>query len=589
MRRLMMSLVLLATLLLLVDFSLAASASIKDQYGNVVSLYFTGSASNPNYWYKDAQLAEGNPDVTLEVCGVGQKYVGATYAINVSNEWKYVLITYYSSSQSLAYTNAPGFDSGCYYVSPMGNLVFSPSQLTLTPPVYYAAFPGRIWVMYSSSPSGTNPGFIFVPESNGYLKGYYTFHRSFNEDTKKITVGTPTVTYYPAVGSFSKPADDSTFGINNDRRMVIGACKDDYGSHCYDGMILTTPSFPLELYSGVDNPTDQQTFDRYIVINGLGSKICIGANLKATTVSVSPNPVYFNQTLTITFSVKNDRDEPYELKGGNVKVTTNFEIKIRIYNSSNPSQVVYETTQAVTDDLLPEESITLNTSWLAQAHSGTYTVEVTVDSDNDIAECDETDNSVTTQFELKPVYIPVIRINGAKSTVFPVAGMPYNFSLFLKNSDDEIVSNATIQVVEENGISIFAPTQTWTATIGQQSVKTGVKSYSIAEFMTNDEGVANVTLIPTGNKLYTSEYSYTNIKSYVGNYSIYLQGHVNGEKLIFNVKGELTYKYPLEVASFYYTEPTEVSSYLHIDEYVKQIMDWVYSIYSIFWKSVVGG
>ena len=514
---------------------LAQSASIKDNLGNTVDLYFTGDSTDPKTWYQDAM--DGNPDVGIEICDLGAKYVGATYAINVNGIWKYVLISYRSSTDALSYTDVDK-GGGCYYTSP-GYLTISPSHLvTPEPDVYFAAFPGYIRVTYAdSSNPGTLSNFILTSQK---LLGDYTFSRSFDEGTKTISVQTPTIIFQPQAGSFSKPANDPTFGISNERRMVIGVCSDSYGNSCYDGEVLSTPSFPLSLSAGVTTVNDQTKYDRYVVINSIGKYICIGANLKISIDKIQPDPVYYSQILHVNFTIMNYRDTPTEEKGGNVKVTTNFFVRIKIYRKDNPSNVVYDDKILITDDLLPGTSVKKYFEWNASVKSGFYYIEFTVDSDDDIVECVESDNTAKGEFEVKPIILPTIYINGKRTNKFEKAGLPYNFTLHLENSDGINVSNATVYLIEKNGLSLFVPTQIWNKTSNiNYTEMSGIIVENRIMFKTDYYGNARITVIPTGNPLYAPEYSYVNADEILGNYSIWLTGtDFSGDPFIFIIKGK---------------------------------------------------
>ncbi len=575
-------------LTLLPSIAYAQTASIRDNSGNVANLFFTGQSTSPNKWYQDA--ISTNPDVGIQICDIGQKYVGGLYAMDVNGVWKYVPITYKSSTDALSYTDVSE-GNGCYATNP-GDLTFSPSHLTTpNPNIYYAAYPGRIWVGYADSPNpGTINNFIFTNE-NGKLLGSYLVDRSFSESTDEITIQTPKIVFQTQSGSFNKDATDSTFGVTNERRMVVGVCSDDYGSNCSDGYVVPTEkSFPMSLSTGLTSSdvNDQHTYIRYVVINGEGNQICIGANLKVSIDSVTPNPVYYGQTLNIKFTISNPRDTPYEVHGGNVGVTHPFDVKISIYNASNPSQIIYQTSQTITSPVGVGGVVSGTVNWLAQAHSGDYTVKIDVDSNNNIKECDESDNSATANFKLKPVYLPNMRIDGLPSTTFQYPGVPYNVSIHLTNSDGENVSDATLRIVEENGIDILAPTQVWNETLNGASEKTGVKSYNIAEFKTDGKGDVSLTIIPTGNKLYSPEYNYTNISSYVGDYKIYLMGWTSsGDNLIFTISGSISQEYPLSLQNPFDYQHANYKNFPNKNGFVKQIMEFVYENFATFWKSII--
>ncbi len=591
MQKAIITLLLVTALLIWAPSTRATDAAMISNTGNLVqNLYFTGSATNVNKWYQDG--ISTNPDIGLQLCNHGQKYVGAAYAINVNGVWKYTLISYHSSTDALAYTNRND-GSNCYSVEP-SQVTMSPSSLTTpSPNVFYAAFPGKVEVAYADSPNpGALSNFVYA-DGNGGLAGGYTFDRSFSQSENKITVQTPIINFQTSSETFSKTATDPTFGLDNDkRRMVIGCCEDSEGLNCSDGYIIPTEkNFPISLETGINSVeiNDQRTFTRYIVINGIGSPICIGVNLEPKITDITPNPIYYGQILHITFEVSNPRDTPYERKGGNVKLTDPFNVAIKIYNSTNPSQVIFQTTETISQAISPDGRVTVNANWPAQAHSGTYTVEVYVDPENNIKECDETDNAAKANFILKPVYIPNVKIDGVSSIHFGYPGVPYNFSIHLTNSDGDNVSNAIVQVVEENGLDIFAPTQIWNrSTSNLTKEKSGLKSYNIAEFQTDYRGNAEMTLIPTGNKLYSSEYNYTNVSEYVGNYKIYLKGTTSsGENLIFTVNNNPTNEYPLVLDNPYTYLHANSKDPVNANQFVKPIMEFVYEAFATFWKSII--
>jgi len=549
------------------------------------NLFFTGDSSSPKTWYQDAM--DGNPDVGIELCGAGQKYVGAAYAINVGGTWKYSLITYHSSSEALAYTDQSG-SGGCYYTT-LGELTFSPSHLsTPNPDVYFAAFPGKVRIVYESS---ANPGnlYNFAEESYGQLLGNYIVTRSFDQGTNKIEVDTPTIQFQSAAGTITKQADDPTFGVSSDRRMVVGICSDDIGDSCTAGVIVPTEAmFPLYLSSGASPVDDQHKYDRYVVINGLGQHICIGANLKVEIDDVSPDPVYYSQNLYINYTITNYRDSPTEDKGGNVRVTTDFNVEVKIYRQDNSSDVVFDHTYLISEDLSPGQSIQRSLVWPAYAKSGTYVVKITVDPDGIIEECDESDNTNTKTFELKPIIIPEIWINGNQSDTFPFAGVPFNLTLHLKDSDGLNVSNATVRLIETNGISNFVPTQIWDASVNSTTVKkVGTKVINEVEFPTDYWGKASITVIPTGNPLYAPQYSYLGFKNVEGDYSLSLTGKTfSGDDFVFVVNGNVTHVYPLKVEDYYSYQNITYSSLPNLDNFVSMIMNTVYTIFAKFWKVV---
>ncbi len=580
--------------------ALAVSASIKDSSFNVVNLYYTGSSSSDSgQYYLDGVPTKGNPNVGIEICDEGSVYVGAAYAINVQGTWKYALVTYKDSSNALAQASSSGSASGCYF-TPVDFLTFSPYSYTSPDPdVYIAAFPGKMYVAYeSTSNPGTLSHFVYVG-NNGYLRGSYSASRSFDESTCTVSVQEPTITFNYYGGSFSASASNSVVGLSSDRRMVLGICSDDSGSSCYSGDVYSSASvFPLSLSTGLTGSpcvTDQMTpITRYLVINGMGSQFCIGPNLKVSISSLSPNPVYYNMTLTVNYVISNPRDTPYETNGGNVGVTTDFDVHIQIYNASNPSDVVEDVTVPITDDISPGDSVTKTFTWRAAVHSGNYVIKFDVDSGGVIGECNEGDNSAQQTFEVKPVVLPQVYINGNRTDHFEYAGRPYNVSIYFKNSDNETLRNAQVYITEYNGLNVFAPTQFWNATFnstGGRELRT-LNVSSRMETQADYDGWLNITLIPTGNKYEDPSYSYLNVQSALGDYEIQLSGkYLKGstwDDFKFVRNDQLYSYYPLQVDHPYtYESYSSRQSFLN-QPYVSLTIDFIYSAFAGFWHAVMG-
>ncbi len=575
----------LITILLILSLN---SYSISTQFTNQQQIYYTGTSTDPSTLYQDA--IDGNSDVGIELCDVGQKYVGSAYALNVGGTWQYVLITYSSSSEALAFTSTD-VGNGCYQAIP-GFLTISPSQLTTpNPNVYKAAFPGRLYVAYESN---ANPGVLnnfYYGNTNMQLLGDYTIPKSFDQATRTITIETPTVTFQTSAGSFQKLFTDTSFGLSTDKQAVIGICDDDHGETCSDGEVINSNVFPKTLQTGLSasQVNDQNTYTKYAVINGIGKSICIGANLRPINLNVNPNPVYYSQTLDINFAVENHRDTPYETNGGNVDVTTPFNIRITIYNTSNPTQIIYDTTVTNTNTITPGNNILRSISWPAYAHSGFYTVKVEADSNNNINECNEGDNTILANFELKPITLPDIYIDGVQTDTFEYPNIPYNLDIYMKNSDNDTLKNATVIIVEENGLTLNVPLQYYTKQINStDNITDAVKTKTESTIITDYNGNLNITIIPSYNRLLTLQYNYTNISSIVGNYSLYMTGQQeDGEEFKFMINGTLTNKYPFKIEKLNFTiEPN--GKKLNNKNAASQVIDYIYKTFIQFWKTVTG-
>lgn len=587
--------VILATLLmmmLIMSIGLADTTAFKNNAGVTQSLYYTGTSLNPGNLFADAITP--NQDVKIEICDVGQQYVGAFYALNVAGTWYNALVSYSTSTNALSPTVSSG--GACYETLPSAFTV-SPSNLVPfgnqpDPEVFKAALPGNLFAGYGAS---TNPGTggitdFIVPTGNTRLLGSYNIDRQFDQTTREFSItGTPQITFQTNPGSFSKAANDATYGISGERPAVIGFCSDIYGETCTDGALLSSATFG-NLDTGL-NPSvvnDQNVHRNYIVLNGLGYATCIGANLGAQIDTVSPDPVYYSQDLEVNITLSNKRLGSKDEYGGNVDVLNNFDVLFEIYPQGSPSNITFNATFRVTNNLVPTAEYFASLIWPAFAHSGMYTARITVDSADEILECVETDNVATKNFELKPITIPYFNIDGVNRTNFPVANVPYNVSFHVENSDGDILNNAEVIMKEVNGLTLSAPTQIYdriTDEFGSVE-KSGLIVTNEAKFYTDYYGDADFVYIPTYNKLYLPQYGYANIGDYVGPYTLSMYGTQDGgEAFKFVVAGELLDEYPLGIQDYTATQPYDFKGIMNT-KIVAQVMDFMYQTYSHFLKAI---
>jgi hypothetical protein len=574
----------LVLILVLLVHTAFASFTIQEQ------LYYTGTSTAPGTLYQDA--IGSNADVGIEICGFGSgRYVGATYAANIAGAWSYELISYRTSSDALTEANT-NLGGGCYSTIP-GFLTVSPSSLsTPSPNVQKAALPGRLYVGHSTS---TNPGVISQFEFGGdqmRLRGDYTIQRSFDQSTLAITAQTPTVQFQTSSGTFTKSATDAQFGVAADRPLIMAVCTDEDGQSCSAGSSITSDVFPYSMSTDLSagQVNDQTTHTRYVVANGLGKTVCIGANLLASVTSVDPDPVYYSQNLEVNFTTTNYRDTPFEILGGNVDVTTPFDIRVRIHNASDASQVIYDQTQTINQLITPGDIVSLTLNWPAFAHSGIYTVLIDTDANDDIAECNEGDNSASANFELRPITLPEIFIDGVETSEFPYPNAPFNLSFYLKNSDNKTLSNATVRMVETNGLTVLAPTQIYNRTIDAANTTTpdGLRSNTSIMFRTDYSGEATFYFMPTYNKLYLPQYNYTDLENYIGGYALLMAGvQEDGEQFTFVIDGNLTQEYPFTIADPAFQGPYP-AKIIARKEIISQVLDFVYHSYTAFLETVLG-
>ncbi|HIQ49777.1 MAG TPA: hypothetical protein EYH56_01135 [Nanoarchaeota archaeon] len=565
--------------------SLSIEAYLWNGSSTVSSLTYTpGTAPGEDAYYQDA-MGE-NPDVGLMLCGVESPYyVGVVYYMKNSSHSEWVLVSYEKDN-----TNLPLADESLNYNgksckrTDIGKFFISPSYYEdRTPRVYIAAFPARLYALYSSSPTGDNPKFVYL---NAKFSGSYSCSLSYTYSSNTISINSLSIS---ATGVGNIGLKDEYRGISEERPLLIGVCRDDSGLECEAGIsrLTSPPNFPISYSFDIPQAqvNDQHTYKRYGVVNGLKcGEICIGADLTISSLSVKKNPIYYSQTQEIYITIKNS---------GNVPVTTDFKVKIEIKNSTG--YVVYSKEINIEEEISENGNTKyLKVTWEAYARSGEYTVYVTVDSEKNITECNEGNNQKSKTFELKPITLPEIWINGKQTNTFPYPGVPYNFSLYLKNSDNETLRNARVKLVEVNGLSLFTPTQIWEKVYDEHGnkIKNATKVTTITEVYTDYYGWVNLTLIPTGNKLFAPEYNYTNASEILGNYSLYITGEYrkNGkwEAFKFVVNNELSDTYPLYIQNPYTYKAYEQESKFHNQEsFVKVVMDWIYTIFANFWKAIV--
>ncbi len=567
-------------------------------FTNQQGLYYTGSSSGVAQFYQDGMGI--NNDIGMEICGAGpvDHFVGGFYVLKVGATTHNTLITYNPSGFSLS-DASNDLGGGCYDVTE-GFFTVSPSSLTdpYDPDVYFAALPGKIWVGYEAS---GNPGpvsdFDFV-DSDAQLLGSYIVPRSFDSSTRQVTIQTPTIYFQTSpTTSFSKAADDADFGVSVNRHLLMGICDGEFGlagDNCSDGSKLTSTTFPQIFDSGLtaDQVNDQNVHTKYAVLNSLGYSMCVGANLQISIDSISPDPIYFSQNLSINISISNPRDTPDELEGGNVDVTTNFDLNITIYNVSDPTDVIHSIIVPINDNLAPNDVVYKRLIWTANAHSGFYTAKITVDSGNVVSECNEADNFDTDNFELKPITIPTIYVDEINKTgqhdIFAIPNVPYNLLFHLENSDNSILNNATIIIKENNGLNLIAPTQMYNLSVdGENTTKSGVRSESKSIVTTDYYGNISFTFIPTYNKFYLSEYGYTNLDEYIGNYSLSFTGaQADGESFVFNNDGEILSDYLLGIEDVNYTGAYS-HKILENEEMVSQALDFIYHTFTNFLDTII--
>jgi hypothetical protein len=559
------------TILFLFCFSLlfAASGRIIDVGGATQNV--TDSSAYRVY----VDTFGSNPDFGMELCDVGQKYVAAVYSANISGTPNYLTVSKdltTGSSNTLVYTSN---GAGPCYTTPIDKFAFSQFRdFTRTPVVFVSAFPGRLHLLYSSSADGSSPTVIFMNYSRGWLRGSFSTTRSFTQSTGMVSASVTSITFETDSGSVTKTPSDAQWGLSSStgRSLLLALCSDDYGGNCSAAKIINSSAqLPTDLTIGSVPVNDQHSYNRYVVVDGLGDPICIGADL-TPGISANPSAITNGGSSNITITATNN---------GNVNITTDFNITLNI---TGPGGYFQTTSWAITTDLAPTNSVTRSYMWNHTGLSGTYTFTTNVDANNNLVECNEND-IVSTNVLVSPAYYLHVWIDGNYTNTFPIWGRPYNITLYINDSDGNPVPNARYVITETNGLNPFTPLQVW----NNSGLERGLVSSSVGRIQGNATSHVQFAVIPTCNKLYT-DFSYLGVDTYVGNYSLTVNGYTSGgTQLSFVYNGTITPDYPLLIGNWTCEDPGWVNNkeITNKDEYVLNIYDWLYEVYSNTKKLVV--
>jgi hypothetical protein len=556
----------IAMLLLCIPL-LFASASIVD--ASNVTTNVESSAAFKVY----VDTFGNNPDFALELCNEGQKYVAAAYTANVSGTWVMVPISKNltsGSTNTMVYTS---IGSGPCYYTPVDSFAFSQFRdSTRTPPVYVSAFPGRIHALISDNEDGTgSPDLIPVDYADGWLEGNYSTTSSFSQATGLVTANVNSITFQTELGTITRSPGALDWGLNSTtgRSMLIALCDDDFGNECDDAVIVnSTADLPAGL-SLVGTVDDQNVHHRYVVVDGIGAPICIGADLRPS-IFIHENPIEYGESTNITITVENE---------GNVDVTTDFVLQFNVSGSGYSDTINY----TITENLSASGGTTTrNYTFNATGQAGPVALSAYADSTNQIAECDKSDNLDTATLNIDAVWYLHVWIDGNYTNEFPEWGRPYNVTFYINNSNGDDVPNARYEIIETNGLNPFVPIQIW-----NDGTDKGLSSASVGTATGNSSGHLTVAIIPTCNKFY-SPTSSIDLTPVIGDYTIIVRGYDGATQLSFAYNGTTVSNYPLLVPNRDCADPGWVNDkdIINKNSYVFDIYDRMYKVYSITKKLV---
>jgi hypothetical protein len=436
-----------------------------------------------------------------------------------------------------------------------------------------------VHALYSDSADGSSPGLVLLNYADGWLRGNYTYSAgpTFTQGPNTVSANIGGISFETDLGSISRAPSDADWGLNSStgRSVLMALCSDDSGEQCSDARIInSTSGLPVSLGVGGITINDQNVYTRYLVTDGLGTGLCIGADL-SPGISANPSITTYGGSSNITITITNT---------GNVNVTTNFNVTL---NVSGPGGYTARTSWIVTENLAPGMSTTRNYTFSASGLSGVYTFTTMADAEHNIAECSE-GNVVSTTVTVSPAYYLHVWIDDNYTNIYPYWGRPYNTTLYVNDSDGNYMANACYVITEYNGLNPFVPTQVW----NNSGTLHGVSSFSRGIAYGNGTGHVMFTSVPTCNKLYT-DYAYLGADTYVGNYQIIINAYASptcaGSPLTVAYNGTLTQNYPLLIGNWTCADPGWVNSkeLVNKDSYVLDVYDWLYEVYSITKKLVV--
>jgi len=523
----------LVALLLLAAMPIAAeglsvqNANIVNSLNLTATVYYTVSGKS----YLD--LVEGNPDFALEVTkgeGAGplNAYVSWAYQAGDSADFKFIGEV---GGTGLNYTQLVSVSGGTnFHTFPSWNFYDQ-----------NAVYPGIVYAVVSDDNvlDGSDIWVEIQPQgANDWLQGSYTltdFDSTLNEGTGDITVTVTGITGITSSGSQEiYPGGTSV----NKQDIVLGVCEPNaelWAWTCASSN-LTSPGVPNTLNTGVV-PSENAAETRYLLVNGLNNSFCIGPDLTVANLALTPSTVYQSENAVLNATIQNL---------GNVNVTSDFNITFL-------------------DGATPLGNVLVNglergeTKYAAYSYdttgqlSGTHTITALVDTTG-LGNCDDTNDNDTSDLSIEKTYSLVVRINGTVTNTFDRPGKPFNVTVYANDSDGNDAVNITLRTTEKNGLNLFAPVQGFDS----EGTTRGVASFSAAEVTINTSGLADLALIPMGNKLYLPEYSGENADDYIGNYSIFMDLFNGTTKLqLYNESSdELMNEYNLTLATHTVLDPS---------------------------------
>jgi len=503
-----------------------------------------------------------NPNLKLRVCASTSGELSSMYATTVYKVGSSQKVNAKDSSSDFAGLNAPVANGTGYCAD---------TNLSWNFVSGYADYPGYIYAVVSSDQSlNASDTFIFIPTTSGWLNGGYTT----SDPQSAYNQATGYLANMQASSATGRKSDNTLVEVagNSNNYIAIGVCNVTGGLleySCSDST-LTNKGTNVNLNTGVTYASygySDTHRNMHLVVNGIPSEFCMGPSfsLGLAANNTAPNDgedVKFTATVTNT---------------GNVNVTSSFNVTFFLDSVSSGTKI--GTPQSIAS-LAKGASSAVSATWDTFNKTGSHTIYAVADYEGRIDVCGASGANDTVGVDVAATYFAIVWVDGVQTFNFTNPGEPYNVTVAVKQSiwsggDWQPVPNATVRIVELNGISEFAPVQAWS----ESSSKRGLNSYAVAEVATNSSGKATFALIPTGNGTF-GQYSGLPLTDYVRNYSIYLEIYVDGEKKPIYYNGA-SYgdSMPLYLTSQAIPQPDSKKTVVN-NGFVEYVMNAAYTIYS---------
>jgi hypothetical protein len=347
------------------------------------------------------------------------------------------------------------------------------------------------------------------------LRGSFSLGASYSDASNNVTGSIGSITFQTDAGPQTKSPADADWGINpaTGRALIVGLCSDDYGGACCDAKIINSSAqLPVQLRFN-ETVNDQFAYNRYFVVNGLSTGLCIGANIVPSIGFAPPSPINSGDSSVATVTLSNN---------GNVPITTDFNLTLNI---TGPNGYVNATSWLVTDNIPAGGSVSRAVTFTNSSKSGTYVFTAHADRNNDLVECDES-NIVTQNLVVSKLYVLHTFIDGVENDTFLQAGRAYNLTAYVTDSDGNVVNDTNFVFTETNGLNPFTPVQLW----NQSGALFGVKSTITGTASSNSTSLGNISLamLPTCNTIYNDPVNGPLVNSSVGDYSLTIRGYGAG-------------------------------------------------------------